>query len=86
MARCSGRASRTGGKVWERLQREHVTGLVQCTSLVWVWAWAAEGKDGWEKFGQEAFEMGLRGGLLGMPFCDEQGLQGLGLHSALVLL
>lgn len=83
MARCSGRASRAGGKVWERLQREHVTGLVQCMSLVWVWAWAAEGKDGWEKFGQEASEMGLGRGLLGMPFCDDQGLQGLGLNQEL---
>lgn len=57
-------------------------GLVQCLSLVWVWAWAAEGKDGWEKFGQEASEMGLGRGLLRMAFCDDQRLQGLDLHEA----
>lgn len=36
VARCSGHASRAGGKVWERLQGEHVTGLVLCASRVWA--------------------------------------------------
>lgn len=40
--------------------------------------------DGWEKFGQEASEMGLGRRLLRMPFCGDQGLQGLGLHQAVV--
>lgn len=32
VARCFGHASRAGGKVWERLQTECVTGLVLCAS------------------------------------------------------
>lgn len=45
-----------------------------------VWVWAAEGKDSWGKFGQEASEMGLERGLQKILFCDDQGLQELNLQ------
>lgn len=66
------------GKVAERACYRACTLLEPC----WVWAWAAEGKDGWEEFVQEASGMGLGRRLLRMPFCDDQGLQGIGLHRA----
>lgn len=62
MARCSGRASRAGSKVWERLQGGFVTGLVLCEPFLGL----DLGCWGFLKLVRKAFEMGLGKGLLRM--------------------